>query len=283
MNRQPPDDPPEYLIIGHITKDQVDQGYRLGGSAVYSAVLANRMGARVALFTAGAEDLPLEILEGIQLFNQPGPGTTTFKNEYQASGRVQTLLERASDLDLNLLPPTWRSAKIVHLAPVAGEIPLSAGASFPESVLGYSLQGWMRDWDSAGQISPAPLPEAHLPDREDAAAFLSIEDLGYNRSALAGILKRFPLVLFTKGDRGAELHQNRSKAEISPVPAREVDPTGAGDIFAAAFLVAWVLQGRSPLQAAELANRLAAASVERVGPEGVPAEEEISTISEVHE
>ena len=50
-----------------------------------------------------------------------------------------------------------------------------------------------------------------------------------------------------------------------PAPtANEVDPTGAGDIFAAGF-VAGHLAGAAPVEAAELGCAIAARSVETLG------------------
>ena len=282
MNRQPDPGPPDYLIIGHITRDLVGSGFRLGGTAAYSAVLAKRLGARVSLFTAGAADLPLDILEGVQILNQPGPGTTTFQNRYTPGGRVQTLKDRAPDLELDLIPAGWRKARVVHLAPVAREVPLGAGDLFPESSLGYSLQGWLRDWDEDGRVSPAPLPQEDLPPRQGLAGFLSIEDLGFDRSRLEELRRGFPLLVLTLGDRGAELHQGGEVVQVDTTPVPELDPTGAGDVFAGAFLTAWALRGKSPLAAARLANSLAGASVTGKGLEGLPSEQEIHSLEKVN-
>ncbi|MFI5283613.1 MAG: carbohydrate kinase family protein [Candidatus Dormibacterales bacterium] len=53
--------------------------------------------------------------------------------------------------------------------------------------------------------------------------------------------------------------------QIIPAPEVEViDPTGAGDAFAAAFCVAW-LHGATPLEAAEQAVAMAAESVTKAG------------------
>lgn len=282
MNRQSGYHPPDYLIIGHLTRDQAGAGFRLGGTALYSTLTAHRMGAEVALFTSGAADLPLEPLSGIQIFNQPGAGVTTFNNQYTPSGRVQTLSERAPDLNLDLLPHEWQEAKIVHLAPVAREVPLSAGELFPNAALAFSLQGWMRDWDTAGRVFPAELPDISLARAHDLAAFLSIEDLGYDRSSLPELTSLFPLLLLTLGDQGAELHQGQSVEQVDPIPARETDPTGAGDIFAGAFMVDWILQGSTVRQAAKVASALAGASVSRGGADGIPTEREISALLKVH-
>ena len=50
MNR--PKETPDYLIFGHITQDLVEDGTRLGGTAVYSSILAQRLGLDVALVTS---------------------------------------------------------------------------------------------------------------------------------------------------------------------------------------------------------------------------------------
>ncbi|HKS69680.1 MAG TPA: PfkB family carbohydrate kinase, partial [Ktedonobacterales bacterium] len=58
-------------------------------------------------------------------------------------------------------------------------------------------------------------------------------------------------------------------------PAREMDPTGAGDVFAAALLAA-LAEGRSPATAMDFANRVAALSVEGEGLAGVPTRGELA-------
>jgi hypothetical protein len=273
--------PPDYLIIGHITKDQVEGGYRLGGTAVYSGVLAHRMGLNVAVYTSGASDLALDILEGIEIINQPGPGTTTFINEYTPEGRVQRLLDRAEVLDPSQIPTRWTRAKIIHLAPVARELPLSAGGLFPGGYLGYSLQGWMRAWDESGRISPAPLPRMDQPAPDQALGFVSLEDLGNDRSRLENLERQFPDLALTLGPGGMEYHSQRRTLHVPAPITPEVDPTGAGDIFAAAFLVSRHLHGKTIEESARLANALAAASVRRPGTEGIPEENEIIEITKV--
>jgi sugar/nucleoside kinase (ribokinase family) len=54
----------------------------------------------------------------------------------------------------------------------------------------------------------------------------------------------------------------------------EVDPVGAGDIFAAAFF-ARMQQTRDPWEAARFGTQLASASVTRRGIEGIPTEDEV--------
>jgi len=59
-----------------------------------------------------------------------------------------------------------------------------------------------------------------------------------------------------------------------PRPARLVDPTGAGDVFAAAFFIR-LSQTRDPWEAARFATQVAARSVTRRGMESTPTREEM--------
>jgi hypothetical protein len=280
MNRPTGDSQPDYLIIGHITKDLYPDGYQLGGSAVYCGVLAQRMGLKVAVFTSGASNLDLGIMKGIEIIDQPGPGTTTFTNEYLPEGRSQRLLDRADDLDLNLIPEKWKQARIIHLAPVAREVPYSASRDFPAVNLALSLQGWMRDWNKEGWISSTHLPSLDPPALKNSVGFLSSEDLGDDPEALEDILSQFPTLAFTRGSQGVELHSDGKILSVPAPQAEEIDPTGAGDIFAGAFLILWKFRGLEILESASLANRLAALSVRQIGTDGIPEREAISAILE---
>jgi sugar/nucleoside kinase (ribokinase family) len=282
MGKQPGDDAPEYLIIGHITRDVVGDGFRPGGSVIYGALTASRLGARTALLTSCGEELTLAELEGVEIINQPSDSTTTFNNQYTKQGRKQFLLDRAADLELDSLPEHWRRAKIIHLAPVAREIDLHTTAGFPQSRLFFSLQGWLRKWDRSGLVSTAHLPDLGLENLNPRGAFLSIEDLAGDRSQLHRLRDLFPLLFLTLGMAGAELYWKGKMTLIRSQPVEEMDPTGAGDIFAAAFITFFALQEKPLVESALLASRLAGLSVTRPGIDGVPSAAEINRIMKDH-
>jgi sugar/nucleoside kinase (ribokinase family) len=71
----------------------------------------------------------------------------------------------------------------------------------------------------------------------------------------------FPEIVVTKGEQGAELV---GIAHVDAKSVEAVDPTGAGDAFAAKY-VAERLSGSSPLEALEYANDFAALAVTRPG------------------
>lgn len=70
--------------------------------------------------------------------------------------------------------------------------------------------------------------------------------------------------LLKRGGRGACLVVGKDRFEVPGIPALVVDETGAGDVFAAAFIAA-LLEGRSPDACLHAANAAAAISVSYMG------------------
>jgi sugar/nucleoside kinase (ribokinase family) len=83
-----------------------------------------------------------------------------------------------------------------------------------------------------------------------------------------------PILFFTLGYRGSRLWRNGRWQQVPAFPAREVDPTGAGDVFAAAFLARY-LETDDVAQASLFAAAAAAVSVEAVGTAGIPSRAEV--------
>ncbi len=75
------------------------------------------------------------------------------------------------------------------------------------------------------------------------------------------LIELFAEVVVTKGELGAELV---GKAKVLAVEVQAVDPTGAGDAFAAKY-IAEKLSGSSPMEALGAANEFAALAVVRPG------------------
>jgi sugar/nucleoside kinase (ribokinase family) len=86
-----------------------------------------------------------------------------------------------------------------------------------------------------------------------------------NAEALARhIASRVPIVVLTRGARGATLFDRGIAQHVAAVPAFERDPTGAGDVFAAALAV-WLGRDATPMDAAAQAAYCAARAVEGAG------------------
>ena len=67
--------------------------------------------------------------------------------------------------------------------------------------------------------------------------FVSDEDLIGGRDDTARWTADVPIVVMTEAYRGAQVHADGGWRRIDGFPAEEVDPTGAGDTLATAFLI----------------------------------------------
>ena len=267
-------EPIDYLIIGHITKDLTPQGPQLGGTASYSALTARALGLRVGIITAVAPDLPLDIFAGISIVSIPTDQGTVFENIYTPEGRIQYLYSTGPTLGFHMVPEAWRHTPIVHLGPIAQEVEPSLVRAFPDSLVGLTPQGWLRSWDSQGRVNLSEWPEANYMLSNASAAVLSIEDLANDEARVEELIPASRILVVTEGAAGARIYWNGDLRRVRPPQEKEIDPVGAGDIFAAAFFFR-LYQTRDPWEAARFATLLAANSVTRPGLSGVPTDEEI--------
>jgi sugar/nucleoside kinase (ribokinase family) len=281
---------PDYLLVGHICADlQPDGSVVLGGTALYSALTAARLGARVAILTrgvygrevAGMTVPNLDILaeENIQIVVQDAEVPTTFINVYQADRRVQTLPHWAGEIDLRGLPPHWRNAKVVHLGPIADELDPRQCAGLTTQFLGITPQGWMRDWprQSGGRVKHIPLKlPGELLTRVDSA-IVSIEEIAYARDVIDRIGER-RLGVITQGPDGARIIAGGQRFELPGFKVPVKDLTGAGDVFAAAFFLKASDRAVSAENAGTFANAVAALSLSDVGAQTVPHMKEVDAL-----
>jgi sugar/nucleoside kinase (ribokinase family) len=266
--------PVHYLAIGHVAKDLTPQGPRLGGSAAFAALTARVLGYPPGIVTSSGDDLDLGPLNGAPLQRIPASDSTTFENLYGANGRTQFLRGRATPLTPEHVPTEWLRAPIVHIAPLARELTPEIVAAFSGAFIGLTPQGWLRQWDEAGRVSASAWPEALAVLPQTNAAVLSIEDVRGDWVLIENWSRAAPVLAVTEGVRGCTVFGREQGArQFAVTPQTEVDPTGAGDIFAAAFFI-HLYETNDPWAAARVANHLAAISVTRVGLDGVPTPED---------
>jgi sugar/nucleoside kinase (ribokinase family) len=279
---------PDFLVIGHATRDLLPNGeWRLGGSVAYAALTASRLGLRAAVVTSGPEDVEAalrQILPDIAIHCVRSVEATVFENIYASGRRRQYLRGRAASLTLEAVPAVWRAAPILLLAPLAGEVDpaLALDLRSPlRAVCAATAQGWLRRWGADGLVSPRDLDlvEQVLPLLD--ALILSDEDLPSSLEAGGpdAVLQRWaltvPLVVATCSRDGAVLfRKDEEPTPFSGYPAQETDPTGAGDVFATAFLVELYRAG-DPGTAVDFANRVASCSIEHAGVDGIPTRAEL--------
>jgi 1D-myo-inositol 3-kinase len=281
---------PDFLAIGHAARDiQPDGDWRLGGSVAFAALSASRLGLKSAVVTSGTGELLAELartMPDVWVSAIPSQEATTFENVYSNGVRRQYLRGRAANISIDAVPARWRAAPIILLAPLIGEVGLEVAAELSRSMsalLAATPQGWLRRTDSIGRVSPAPFDMAGqiLPFLK--AMILSYEDVMVDtmtrgveqaHELVSDWARIVPLVVVTRGAAGALLVQRGHQPRVFPgYPAREVDPTGAGDVFAGAFMAQLYRTGNSAV-AMDFANRVAACSVEALGVDGIPTYEE---------
>ena len=260
----------DYLAIGHLTVDRLATGIAPGGTVTYAATTAVRLGLKAGLLTRAGEELDWRShLPDVEIVRAPSLVSTSFENRYVSGRRVQHLLSLADPIQAASVPDAWRSTPVVHLGPVAHEVDSSFAGLFPHSLVCLTPQGLLRRWDDEGMVRHGKWTEdSALLDGCDVVVF-SEEDLTGDAGFLTLSVERVPLVLLTQGAHGATLFHDGRSEQFRAFPVEEIDPTGAGDVFAAAFLIEYNLTG-DPRHSTAFACCAASFAVERPGLGGIP-------------
>lgn len=275
MPSRAPGEPPDFVVVGHVTVDELPEGLRPGGSVLYAGLLAHRQGLRVGILTSHGADFPRDVLPPeIEVVSVPAPATTRFALDYTPEGRTLTIRARAAPLEPAHLPPHFAEAGIAYLAPVADEVSPDLAAAFPEAAVGVGAQGWCRRWDQAGNVAMRAWADPAGVLRRAQALFLSSDDVAGWESQALELYQQVPVGALTLAARGALLFVNGERHHVTPAPATEIEPTGAGDVFAAAFLIRYNATG-DPHEAASYAAVAGALTVEGEGIAGVPSAERL--------
>ena len=265
--------PMTFLSVGHFCYDVSPSGYILGGSASYSTITARNLGHYARAVTAVGSNFDREnpLLEGIQTVYHESPETTIFDNQYDAKGRRQQfILGNAQQLKGSDVPVEWRTSHIAYLCPIADEVSAEVVHCFSnETLIGATPQGWLRQWDTRGRVEAKRWETAKdiLPHID--ILILSDEDLRSYPDELERYIGLTSIVVLTRGAQGAILFQNGTQFESDAYSVTEVDPTGAGDVFATAFLINYY-QSRSVKEALNFAHCVASFAVEGVGTSCIP-------------
>ena len=261
---------PDFVVVGHVTLDRLGDTIQPGGAALYAAVAAHRLGLSVGILTSHADDFPLELIPSqIEVVTVPAEATTTFVYEAGAVPRTMSVSALARTLGSADVPEDWIDASLVLLAPVAGEIDPLLATAFTGPTLAAAAQGWLRAIEPAGAVTSALWEPPEFLLGRLQAIFLSTEDVAGQEEEAIAWFERVPIGVLTAGRLGALLFVNGERYEIAPRPTQEVDATGAGDVFAAHFLIHYQ-HGGDAWDAAAAASCAASLSVEAAGTDGLP-------------
>ncbi len=285
---------PEYLVIGHICADlHADGKVVLGGTALYSALTAARLGWRTAVLTRGlygqqvhGHEVPSlqPFASELSIIVQEAESTTMFVNTYSAGRRTQQLPSWAGPIDLRGLPPHWRNAKIIHLGPIAQEIAAQQTGGLTAEFLGATPQGWMREWPKPGGGRVAT---THLRMPQNLVGGLdgivvSDEEIHDCRDTVEAVGAR-RLGAITMGDNGSRVIYGGKHEHVAAYKVPVADHTGAGDTYAAAFFIKATDRSISAVKAAQFASAVSALSLTGIGVEGIPTLAETETFMKTAE
>ena len=183
----------------------------------------------------------------------PTTETTRFEHRQQGPVRSMRVTSAARPIGTSDIPEDWRDAPLVLLAPVIGEVDPLVAPAFAEGAVGAAAQGWLRALGKDGAVTPQAWNPPKVLLQRTQALFLSREDVGGQEAVVVDWLQHLPIGVLTADRDGALLFVNGDRYEVRPRPASEVDATGAGDVFAATFLIEYERTGDPWLAAAAAA------------------------------
>ncbi|MEO8539759.1 MAG: carbohydrate kinase family protein [bacterium] len=162
-----------------------------------------------------------------------------YANSYDRQGnRRQTLVHEGSPLEIAPLLREDDDPDVVLINPAYHEF-RRAPLRFRDSIVGVSLQGPLRSTTGRQRVIPHshPLVVAERFVRPGWIAFFSEEDTTDPEGLARHIAGLRAVAVLTRGYNGATLFDSDgSQHHWDAIEADAVDPTGAGDCFASAFM-----------------------------------------------
>ena len=266
---------PQIVVVGALTEDRFGDETRPGGAVLYAARALEALGIRAHLLLSapgGHEALALGRNE--HMYVAAGAGSRFAHDVTGGERRLRVLSRPDRPLDASDIPDPWADPEVLILGPLLPD-DIDAASFTERSIPRIALlaQGLQRRVASDGAITPLDEPSPALLAACDArtSVFLSREEVApWPDGALDDLAAACARVVVTRGARGADVYRaGEEPLHVAAVRANPVDTTGAGDAFAASFAAALAC-GAGDEQAGALAARVAAATVERVGPVALP-------------
>ena len=283
--------------VGNVAKDIVPddpRGWRLGGGVSFAALTSARLGLRSAAIigvdavTRNARELDLLRDAGVAIQLVEVAQSPSFDNAEGPAGRRQVCLAPGVPLPVVPIPAAWAAAPVWLVVPVAAETGPAWAAAVPAGArLALAWQGLLRTLVAdtpTGRQAPIETPLVRQADlisvsRHDLVPGTTLEDL-------TGLLHPRAELLVTEGVEGGLLATVGDSGpprtmRYRALPARQVDPTGAGDVFMAAYVAGSIVNQAAaghqwPVEAVvRWAAAGSAMAVEGPGLEGIPTRAEL--------
>ncbi len=230
--------------------------------------MALALGARVTLVTRLTPGFDATCLRGIDVHPLPATDVCRYDTAYDSAGdRTLLLLNEGEPISQDDITSV-RDADALVVVPAYHEITRLPVSEAP--VLAAGLQGPLRTTGDHGKVKPHAAANRQSSPflRPGVLAFFSEEDTVEPEQLARSIAGKGGVALLTRGWRGATLFRRGDTRVLRPLSANPIDPTGAGDCFAAAFVVRY-LETRDLDEASRYALAAGALAVEAPGLAGV--------------
>lgn len=262
-------------IVGPVTIDRFDDGRRVpGGAVLYAARVAESAALRARVLTVASPEADTAALQPHETVLLPTEHTLTFAHHLDGAHRRLAVEARPGrTLSAEDVPPTWGAPGVLILGPLLPEdIDIASFLDrWPETETALLAQGLQRRVDAEGAVTHLDAPSEALRDaaRPNVTVFMSEEETSpWPAGALGDLARRAGRVVLTRGDHGALVMRAGETIEVPAQRVEAIDPTGAGDVFATAFILGVRAGDRA---AGRLAAAMAAAAVTVRGPAPLPA------------
>jgi sugar/nucleoside kinase (ribokinase family) len=277
----------DIVTVGHFSIDHIRppraNAFKkaLGGSPTYVSLSARKLGTDVGVISKVGDDFPeayVRLLKRneIVLFGLKrieGSVTTSFRLEYANEHRRLLLRSRAPPILPEDVPQGFK-ADTIHVASIADEISSEVVNALHKkaNVLSLDPQGFLRKFDAKGKVSLKHWRANEVLEQVDVykSSVNEIRAVAEEKNMKKAMNKvrdfGVKVVIVTLGKKGAALSFENTFNRIPAFPPRKlVDPTGAGDVFAGAFLAEY-LHKKDPLWCACVGLAEASFKVETHGP-----------------
>ena len=238
---------PLYLCAGHVTRDLDGSGWSFGGPVYFSSCTAAALRCEVVAITRmSGSDLALlkQKVPGTEWLSRPAGISTTFENTYGSAGRTQRVHAQAPRLTVRDAGVAPLDSRILHIAPVLREIgPAFLGALATNRFVGLTAQGFLRRVQSDRVVSVAVARSASAAFEMADVSIVSAEDFDGDVGQAHELLARSRVGVLTDGHRLIHAHELGRWFEFPVVPQPIRNPTGTGDVFAAALFVRYEATG----------------------------------------
>ncbi len=257
----------DYLCVGHVCMDMTESGFVLGGSASYCSLYAKALGYRSGVITSYGEEYEfvdlLNSLDNKQVLE--AKRSTIFENIYEGQHRKQILHSIAENIYLDEFI-SKKDVSILHLCPLADELVIGPNFS-SDSFVCMTIQGWLRDRNKKREVIYKEMDFEVLKHAD--VVVLSKEDIPDLEIKLELLKSLSKILIVTNGSVGASCYFEGKEIFSAAYPAKMIDPTGAGDIFATGFCLKY--QETKDVESSMIAAHcLASLCVEREGVENIP-------------